>query len=282
MALTTTLKVLREAIADQLGLLIRTSISVDADPVFTVPSLSDKTPDAEKMRDSYLYQSGELRRILTYGYPTNDQVTVTRATAITVGAAEIYFMLDPDELNTAINEALQELYFIDRATLTLLANTYTYVLPTWIQQRGQVLGAKWRDITLLTSIPSEEEVSSYRIIEQTNVCTLFINQALRDITTFDVQVSARRMYGTLATDSATTTCPYPLIFAVATVKVLHKLFNKYGKGITSLFGQKMVVAEGEMAKNKMDWLPKLTAREYIEEEAWQGIDGNANFDYPNW
>jgi hypothetical protein len=281
MAVATTLKTLREAIADQLGLLIQTSIDVDGDPIFTIAGLADKTPDAERMRDSYLYQSGESRRIVSYGYPSTDLVTVTRLSAITTGACQIYMMLDPVDFNGAINEALQELFSVDSATIAIIADTYTYALATWIQQRGQVISVKWKDIAVAGN-PTETEIESYRIKESANSCTLIINSGLRGLTTHDIQVYARHNYSPLTTDSSTTTCPYELISRVATVKVLHKIFNKYGKGIASLFGPKMQVAEREMMTAKADWLPKLVAREYVEEERWEGIDGNANFDYPNW
>lgn len=282
MAETTTLKVLREAIAGQLGLLINATITVDADPVFTIPSLSDDTPDAERMRDAYLYQSGEYRRILSFAYPTTEQVTVTRVGAITTGACQVYLMLSPTEMNEAINEALKELYYVETETVTLVANTYTYALPTWMQQKGQILSVGWRDISVLTTRPEVTPLSGYTIKEDANALTLFVGEGLRSVTTYDIQVSGRRNYSALATDAATTTCPYPLIFSVAMVKVLHKLLNKYGKGILTLYGPKMQIAEGEMAKNKMDWLPRLSSKEYLETEGWLGPDTNANFDYPTW
>lgn len=282
MAETTTLKALREAVAGQLGLLIDTSIDTDTDPVFTIAALSDKTPDAERMRDSFLYQSGVWRRIISFGYPTNDNVTVTRLSAITTGAAQVYFMLDPDELNAAINEGLKELYFEDVDSITLVANTYVYTLPAWIQTKGQLIALKWRDTSLLTTAPHEDHVGGYTPQEDGNVVSVVIHDELRSVTTYDLRVIGRRNYSALANDAATTTCPYPLIFAVAMVKVLHKIFNKYGKGIASLYGPKMQVSEGEMAKAKMDWLPKLKAREYIEEERWQGPDQSPYFNSPTW
>lgn len=283
MAVTTTLKVLREAVADQLGLLVNTTLSAAADPNFTAATLADKTPDAEKMRDSFLYQSVGWSRITTFGYPSTNIVTVARAgSGLANGVAQVYFMLDPDEFNAAINEAIQQLYFVEREAITLVANTYTYALPSWIQQKGQILSVKWRDITLLTTNPVEEEVNAWRVFEDNNACTLLIHDLLRSVTTYDIQVSGRRNYSSLASDSATTTCPYPLLFAACTVKVLHKIFNKYGKGIATLFGPKMQVSEGELAQMKADWLPRLAAREYVEDERWEGIDSNAEFDFPNW
>lgn len=281
MAVTTTLKTLREAVAGQLGLLMNVTIDTDADPIFTINDLLDKSPDAERLRDAYLYQSGVARRISSIDV-TGALVTVTRISAITTGASQIYSMLDPEDMNAAINEALQELYFIERESIALVANTYIYTLPTWVQQKGQILNIKWRDTSVLTTRPLEVEVSSYRIIEDANACQVFLSDALRSVTTYDLMVYGRKNYSTMASDASTTTCPYPLIFSVAMVKIIHRLFNKYGKGIASLYGPKMVVAEGEMAKNKADWLPKLVAREYVEEENWEGIDSNQYFDSPVW
>lgn len=283
MAETTTLKVLREAVADQLGLLINTAIdSAASNPVFSILGLVDKSPDAERMRDSYLYQTAVgCRRIVSVA-SNLQSVTISRSTAFTAAAAQIYFMLDTDEMNAAINEGLKELYFEDTESLTLVADTYTYTLPTWISQRGQILAVRWRDISLLTTIPTEEAVDSYSVLSDANALSIFINGALRSVTTYDLRVTARHNYSALATDAATTTCPYNLIFSVAMVKVLHKILNKYGKSILTLFGPKMQIAEGEMAKAKMDYLPKLTALEYVNEERWQGPDTNLFYEAPSW
>lgn len=280
MAETTTLKALREAIAGQLGLLWQVTIDGDTDPVFAIPSLSDKAPDLERSRDTFLYQSGEWRRIVSVDGSYN--VTVTRTSSITTGAAQIYSLLDPDEFNGAINEALRELWHIDVDSITLVADTYSYSLPSWIQTKGQVVDLKWRDLELLTTRPQEDSVKSYRLIEDVNSLSVFINEALRNVTTYDLRVYARRNYSTLASDASTTTCPYPLIFACGMVKVLQRIFNKYGKAMNQLFGPRMVVAEGEMAKAKKDWLPPLGTREIVEEELWQGPDGNPYFDNPTW
>jgi hypothetical protein len=244
--------------------------------------LADKTPDGERLRDGYLYQSGEWRRITAFGFPSNTEVTVTRASGIIAGAAQVYFMLDPDELNAAINEALKECYFIEVETIIPIANTYTYVLPTWVQKRGQVIGVKWRDISQLGTQPREVEVGSYSVKEDANACTLYINDPLQSVTTYDIQFSGRRNYSALANDSAITTCPYKLIFGMATVSILHKIFQKYGKGMAGLFGSKIMVAEKELMTLKNDWLPRLQTREYVEEEAWIGPDKNPYFDSPPW
>lgn len=281
MAETTTLKALREAVAGQLGLLTLVTIDTDTDPVFVINDLADKSPDPERLRDFFLYQAAVWRRIVSLD-ATGTNVTVTRTSAITTGAAQIYNYLDPDELNAAINEALKELYYVEKEAVTVIADTKVYSLPTWIQQRGQILNVKWRDISVLATQPLEEEIEGYAIREDANVCTLYVHDTIRDATTYDIQVYGRRNHQALASDAATTTCPYPLIFAVSMVKVLHKIFTKYGKGVATLFGQKMVVAEGELVKAKADWLPRLAAREYVDEDGWRGVDDNQYFNNPSW
>lgn len=283
MAVPTTLKVIREAVAGQLGLLIDTTIDAVPDSLHaTINALADKSPDAERMRDSYLYQSGAFRRIVSFGYPTTEDVTTARTHPFVTGAAQVYFMLDPDDLNAAINEALQEYYYIETETIVPVTGTYIYALPTWVQQKGQIIGLKWRDISVLTTRPEENEVGSYRILEDANVLSVYINEQLRSVTTYDLQLRGRRNFSKLANDSATTTCPYKLIYGGAMVSVLHKIFNKFGKGVASLYGQKMMVAEKELMTLKNDWLPKLVAREFIEEEYWFGPDKNTVFDNPTW
>lgn len=285
MAETTTLKVIREAVADDLGLLIDTTIDVVVDTdTLTINQLADKSPDPERMRNAYVYQGGTWRRIVSFGYPTNNNIELARAGTFTATAAQVYFLLDPDDISKAINEALSHLYFLDKVSVTLVANTRTYALATWIQQKGQVVKVAWRDISLVSTVPLEEPVESYRVDEDANACTLYINDivALRSVTTYDIQVTARHNYSKLATDAATTTCPYPLLFGVAKAAVLRKIFTKYGKAMASQFGPKMAVAEREEMQLKGDWLPKLKAIEYVEEENWMGPDVNPGFESPPW
>lgn len=284
MAETTTLKALRESVTGDLGLLIDTTIDVVVDGnTLTINQLADKSPDAERMRDHYVYQAAEWRRIVSFGYPTNTDVELSRAGTFTPASAQIYSLLDPDDINAAINEALVQLYFVDKATVVLIAATNTYALDSWVQQKGQVVAVKWRDISLLSTMPLEEEVESYSLREDSNVVTLFVNVPdIRSVTTYDIQVYARRNYARLANDAATTTCPYPLLFGACKVAVLQKIFAKFGKAMATQYGPKLAVGERQLAALKSDWLPKLVAREIIEDEFWQGPDTNPNFEYPNW
>lgn len=189
MAETTTLKVIREAVADDLGILIDTAIDVVVDTdTLTINQLADKTPDPERMRNAYVYQSAVWRRITSFGYPTNNNVELSRAGAFSAAAAQIYFLMDPDDISKAINEELSHLYFEDKTAVTIVAATRTYALPSWIQQRGQITRVDWRDISVLSTVPFEEPVESYKITEDANVCTLYINNIaeLRSPTTYDI------------------------------------------------------------------------------------------------
>lgn len=281
MAETTTLKVIREAVSKQLGLMLDVVIDTDTDPIFVIGNLLDDAPDIERSRDAYLYQSGLYRRVVSVAANGTD-VTVSRVSAITAGAAQLYFLLSPVELNDAINEELKKLYFEDVETISLVANTQTYTLPTWIQQKGQVVGLRWRDISVLSTNPFEEPVASYRVKEDVNALTVFINDTLRSVTTYDLQVIGRHNYSALANDAATTTCPYALLFGATMVSVLRKIFSKYGKSMSSQYGPKLAVGEREYMRLKADWLPQLKARELVEEEFWSGPDGNPYFNDPPW
>lgn len=281
MAETITRKTIREKVAGELGLIISTVIDVDADPNFTIAGLIDYSPDVQRMHDAFLHQAGVWRRIVDYDNATG-VVTVTRTSAIAVGACEIYSFLDPDDMNGAINEALQELYFEDVESISLVADTKLYSLPTWMQHRGQFISLKWRDIVAVTTDALEDHVQSYTINEDNNALTVMVHDKLRDITTYDLRVAGRRNYTELASEAATTTCPRALIIANAKVKVLHRIMQKFGKSINTLFGPKMMVAERELITAKSDWLPKLKAREFIEDEFWSGPDTNEHFEYASW
>jgi len=276
MAETATRKVVREACADTLGLLLQVTVDAKIDTdTYTINALADVSPDPERMRDSFLYSPVELefRRILNFGYPTTNNVDISRAYTHDLGAAtaaQIYFMLTPAEWDSVINEVLPEFYYIDRLTVVPIAGTTEYSLATatWLQTKGQVLNVFFEHKT--TKIP--EAVGSYEFTEAANVLKLILHVYPPSADTYNLVVEARHNYGTLATDVATTTCPRDLWFNAVQVGGLHRIFKKYGTNIKRLFGQAVMIAERDLAAAKARSLPPLVSRQYHIDMAWSGPD----------
>jgi len=109
MAKTTSRKTIREAAADECGLvLFCTADSVDAAAkTVTISKLADASPNVEWLRDSYLTKDGDTyRRIRSYD-GTKVTLTENLAGLINGDACQIYFMLTPEEMNDLLDRDLQ-------------------------------------------------------------------------------------------------------------------------------------------------------------------------------
>jgi hypothetical protein len=249
MAETLTLKEIREQIMGNAGLLMNpiTATLVDGD-TYTINELADLSPDPFRMRDSYLYKPSaeEFRRVLSFGYPTNNNVELARAFTAnaTINPAQIYFLLDPPEINRSINEGLTSLYTVERTTVALVANTNEYAIANALHTKTQVLNVLFRDTTGVTDI-QEMAAPFYKLIEDDNVVTLHIitNEQYPVVSNTSVVVVWRKYYTSLANDAATTTCPRELILPKAAVSLYHKLFKRHGNQAKNLFAQDLAVAE---------------------------------------
>lgn len=291
---TTTRKVIREAVAGELGLL-------HEDVVASVPSgvgndqleltkLADLTPDPERIRDSFIFHPNgtnytNWRRILKFNFPASQKVSVTRAfdpVPVANEPVQVYFMLDIDEWNRCIDEALKDLFFVDRTAITWVNSPETreYALPSWIQYQGQVLYVRNRYTA--TGKETEEGLGSYSLIEDANAVTLKLPHAAPDTNTYQGVVAANHPYSALANDASTTTCPYPLLKANVKVHVLHKIFTKFGQTVKKNYGQAIMIAEKDLADAKAKWMPPLVARDYILEDEWDGPNISPVFRFPSW
>ena len=296
MAETTTRKTIREAAARHLGLLIEalvTSVSAEGNDRIVVDKLADITPDAERMRDSWVYHPNgtnetNWRRIQKYDYPNSREVLVSRdfnPVPTATDPIQIYMMLDPDEWNALINQALQRLYFVDRIAVPIIADEKEYALSAageiWLQSSGQIHSIKFRR-TAEAGLETEQEVSAYSIQEDTNVLTIKLHSPPPSATQYQMIIVGRRNYAAISTDAATTTCPYPLLLRAVVVAAVHKIFEKYGANIKRLYGSTSIIEERELEKEKARWLPQLQSREYVQQEEWEGVEIDSVWRSPAW
>jgi hypothetical protein len=156
MAETATRKTIREACADTLGLLLQVlvTIKVDAD-TYTIPALADVSPDPERMRDSFLYDSAgaEFRRILLFGYPTNNNVDISRAFTYSAGTTTAISdtSLTDTAQNWVVNALIGRVLTCNTKTMTITANTATVATGTGWSGGGNPGTPQAYTLSLLTA-----------------------------------------------------------------------------------------------------------------------------------
>lgn len=270
MALTSTRKQIREAAADNLGLLITaTADAVDTiNKTVTMNKLADAAPDPLYLRDSYLTKDGSVyRRITKFDYPATNRVFLTdNLPGLLAGdPVAVYFLLDLDSWNGAVNAALRELYRPDRAEITLVAGVNSYLLPDWIQTREQVLNLEVK--TNQGSLVSLEDWGGVRYVVQDHALSVVLPYVPHASNTVLV-VTARRPYDPLTSDTATTTCPYPLAVKAAEVQALRRIFKKHGEAAKQRYAPAIVKAEQELAVLRQELLPPIVAQPLTIDESF--------------
>ena len=298
--MATSRKSIREWVSAKMGRRHEVTITIDGvdTTLFTAPELGDISADEERLIDACLVLPaaagetfGEWRRITAVNTDVSPaQLYVNRAfdtapSASTV--AQIYSLLNPDQWNEAINEALTVLYFKDRETIPITTsedsngNTVTdseYDLPGWIQYKGMLTGVKYRN----RSTGYEENVPQYRIIEQITGLKLKLVGTVWSATTYDVIVEGHRYHSRLDDDNYGTTCPQALWQAAVHVAALHKVTNMYGARFKAQFAQDLAIAERELMKQRDAVLPRIQTQEYVDEEGWGGPDIDPFFSDGGW
>ncbi len=277
---------LRRKITGDLGLLIEAPYTrVDADTA-TVDKLADIAPNPEIMRDAFFYvlsgtDAGTWSRVTQFLYPASNNIDLAVGILGDVTAdllSEIYFMLDVDNWNRVINEALTELWRWDRQSIPLIANTNEYALASWIQTKGQIAEVLFRDTNPTPAV--EGPAPTWTIQEDDNVLTLKILSLPVQVTNINVIVKARHYYDELVTDAATTTCPLQLITQAGVLKGAEKIFKTRGKAMRDLFGQTLIVAQKKLDEQKQEHMPKLIAREFVHDGDF--VPGSDFAHEPGW
>ena len=196
---------------------------------------------------------GESRRIKLF-VPTNGDITPDRNWANTdTGDPPITYQLlrylTWDDWKAAINRGLEGCYYVDEDSITILANTRQYNMPTWIERAADFIGATIRHGTT-TDNYDRLSLEDLEIIEDAGVLRVNIPQ----LSTSDVLiVKGYRAYAALATDAATTTCPKKLALAAGKKEAIKKI-------AIGCPGEDRTYWERQLAKAEMEFT--LASRKY--------------------
>jgi len=290
-------KTIREWVASKLGRLHRVAITIDGvdNTLYDVPEIVDITGDEERLVDWYLMldddsATPEWRRVTAISLDLA-QLSITRAFGAAPAAdspAVLYGLLNPDEWNEAVDEALTVLHFPDRTEMDLEITTDSngnettakeYSLPSWIQTRGQFKAAKYRNLTTL----HETEVARYRLTESmTDGVKLVIIDTPPSPTSYSLMIEGMRWHTRLDEDQWGTTCPQPLWQAAVEVSAIHKVMKKYGQRFKAQFSQDLAMAERELLQMRAAILPAIQTREFIDDTDWAGPDIDPFFSGDGW
>lgn len=311
-------KFIREWVAGKMGwrhYVDVTAITPDAmaqNTLLTIPRLTDISEDVERMQDSYiaLNTDGDVigdsqlmfwRRIRAYNRDT-DQVSISRPfdDDIVLEAdtpAVIYNVLNPDEWNEAINEAMIKLYFHQRIEISIddfvgsetplttaddkrqLFDLHSAAIDaTWLQTKGMIVDLRYRERATGREVP----IPRWRIQENANTLVLQLIDPVWATENFTIIVEAQRYYPRLNEDDWGTTCPTQLWQAAVEVSAYHKIIKKFGARFKAQFSQDLAIAERELYQMRAEVLPKLKSREYVLDEEWAGPDIDQFFQTSGW
>src|SRR3990172_8079545 len=264
MAKTTSRKTIREAAADECGLvLFCTADSVDAAAkTVTISKLADASPNVEWLRDSYLTKDGDTyRRIRSYD-GTKVTLTENLAGLINGDACQIYFMLTPEEMNDLLDRDLQtEMVTQHRTEIALVANDNEYDLPADVENTTDIIDITFRD-TSSGAMLWEGEVGSVRFLESDNGLTAHLPHLPPTVANVLLVILHKKRYAALATDADTTTCPFDLAWVQLAVSMVNKIGTKYGRGVGDKFNTVWSRNNQKLQKLRAKHLPPITGRDF--------------------
>jgi hypothetical protein len=276
MAINTTRKSIREAAMDDMGLYIPVAAVDDVntgDRQVTVNKLLDASPNPEWLRDCFVTANGsDYRRVTNAAALPVLSLTDNVVDLGTGGACAIYFLLSPEECNQVIDRTLtSELHAPTRLEIPLVANQNEYAMPADLQSRADIMGLHWRDVNTATA-PSEDEVASVRWLESDNGLVAHLPALPALISNVSMVVVYKKRFSALASDTATTTCPFDLAWRAVEVQLLNKLDNKFGAGMSGKFTKAWARADRELTKLRNIHMPPLMARDFTWDREWDFID----------
>lgn len=284
--MATSLITLVETCGRDLGLVIADLMpsGTPTTTVISLPGLADHIPDDKAAEDCFLYTKGqaapEWRRVESYGYPSNNNVTISRAltAAPTVSqACDMFFILNPDEMKRCVNEALGELFREERVEVALDSAHTLYDITTaatWLTTKAQVMRVTfvYTDPTEANSV-QEWAAPSFKWQESADTLKLVLNSLPSDCTNTKVAITARRYYAELSTDAGTTTCPLQLIRPAAKKSMLQEIWHKLDSTkAKQMFGMEMALTDKDLSAARMAWRQNIVIRDPGIEEVYTGPD----------
>jgi hypothetical protein len=253
----------------------------------TINALSHLIPHKDLLRDSYLTKDGQVFRrtvsIATNGIIlTLDDVLPGLAVSDEVG---IYLLLNPKEMNDAINEEIVSNSREWRETVVLAENDNEYVLPEWVLKRGQVMDVGFRSNVGGGNIAREYPAPSYRLLPNDNTVTLHIIH----LPIYDASVSLvarlRRYYEKILNDTDTTTLPRDLGVRMVQVALYKKLRRTYGDDFArKMWNDEMRQAQQDYAALQQEYEPPYEATDFMQDFEWDGPNPSEQLDelLPGW
>lgn len=288
MAVTTALKAVAEAVADRLGQFVDAIVESASDAkTFVIPRLKDVAPGDSAMQDWFLYQPNdavEWHRISSYSGSTGVAISCQDFTNpfIPTEACQAYGILNPDEWRGCANEALETLFYEDIIEVALVAEQDLYDLSTntWLQMKGQILDYKWYDVSSGVANIYRASAPVVIAIEEENAVKLYLPVMPIDVTNITLHVVVRHYYAALATDAATTKCPYKLLKAEATWRALEKIYHKMGTMAKSRYGRDMVLVSQERDRAREVYVQAESARDPHLDDPWEGVNFGEEIAWP--
>lgn len=289
MATTITRKTIREAAADDLGLLLSVTVTAtDATALTaTIPDLWTKMPDPDHLRDAWVTVDGaSYARIVKYHLEAApNYVELSKLpTGISTGTptAKIYFLLSPEDWNTQINNALEKLGRMERVSITLDTSATDYAMDTvtdsesnlctWLQSRGQIFDIQTR--TANGNLVQIEGWGGVSFLETNNSLTVHLSYIPYTATTLILR--ARKPYvwrdhllDSDTTSNYTTTCPFELAVEAVKEKGMELAFNRYGTAsMKPRFAAMLQVTRDRLAAAKLKFEPPMRPANYQVEETF--------------
>lgn len=293
MATDITRKQLRESAAS--GLRLMTPVIAGAvdenNHTIRIPAAPNKIPDAMTLTGGAYIMStednatgNEWFRILRYANKTTLDTFELAAGPDNISEGDslaIYQLLNPDDMNDCVNEAMGELWRTRRIPITFVENENTYPCDdladpeggfcTWITTRSLIERIEIKDVFGQTI--DLLEWAGVKITEDNNSVTIHFTylpgwqqsaslSAVLVVSQYYVQPDTL-----LTDDDDTVVCPFGFANLAVQVKILKKAFLLFGaEQMRARFGAQLSLKEAELMKLKQQLMPPMTGNGYTIEE----------------
>lgn len=283
MAQTSTRKQIREAAAGHFGLVYfgqATAIDTTGKTV-TIPKLAKVRANRDLFDKAFITKDGDNFELLQRVPDADGLVTLSdNVTGLQSGEeAAVYLLANPEDYNKALDRTLtSELRSTDTYDVTLVAGQNEYALPAQIQSRGDVIDVEFRDAS--TALVVQSPVIYWRLLENANAVTLHLPQAWEQqvVGSVSIRVTYRGRYAALASDSATTVCPFDLAWSSLAVAIGEFIQSAFGAAMAERFRTPYNQALRRKIDLKAQHMPPITTRNFHWDEQFDQDHGSLVLD----
>ena len=280
-------KTLREIVASGLGLRLPRwpglyyTITVVSVADVTVPDLKMDLAEAHAAEDLYFNHEkayADANQIIVdhWGYPANDIVTLGKAPTgvVATDKCEFYFALAAGEINAAIDEALSSLWFEDSGDVALTADQNEVDLTatlSWLKNSGQLFELMFRE-TISTKKFRQRTAIEFEaedmVVAGAQKLKVYLWNMPADVVNKVLRVRGKHYYEALASDTAETVCPQPLIVAAAKIRVVKRLPSR----LRDEYADRLRIFQSDLAEARLLFLPLSADKPLTSRTYWQGIE----------